>query len=88
MARTYKSETIMDRTQFGRKPCSNEFLEYQWRTCFRNGGANPKTHPIAEDEIRVCKDSFNLSLEEIKVKLEDYGFTYREDGYCEEGLYI
>lgn len=98
MARNYTSETLIlskkawhfakwfDRTQTGRKPLSNYWFEYTWNSCFRNGGANPATHPIADDEIRVDRNNFSLSLEEIKAGLTDYGFTYRQDGFITEGI--
>lgn len=100
MARNFTSETIIltkevweiaknwDRTQRGYKPLSNTFIERVWTQGFRNGGANPATHPIADNEIRVDRDSFYIDLEHIKAMLYNAGYTWREDGYIVEGIYL
>lgn len=100
MARNFTSETIIltkeawiaaknyDRTQRGYKPLSEAFIERTWNQCFRNSGANPATHPIAENEIRVDRDSFYLDLEHIKAMLVNAGLSWREDGYMVEGIYL
>ena len=100
MARKFTSETIIltkeawvvaknfDRTQRGYKRLSDTFIQCVWEQKFRNGGANPANYPIAENEIRVDCDTFYLDLEQIKAMLFNAGFTWREDGYIEEGFYI
>lgn len=100
MARNFKHETIIltkevwvmaknfDRTQRGYKPLSESFVERIWNQCFRNGGANPATHPIAENEIRVDRDTFYLDLEQIKAMIYNAGFSWREDGFIQEGIYV
>lgn len=100
MAREYKHETIIltkevwvlaknwDRTSRGFKPLSDTFVERVWTQCFRNGGANPATHPIADNEIRVDRDSFHFNLETIKAMLLNAGCTWREDGFVQEGIYL
>jgi hypothetical protein len=77
-----------DRTQRGYKPLSETFIERVWTQSFRNGGANPATHPIADNEIRVDRDSFSLDLEQIKAMIFNAGYTWREDGHIEEGFYM
>ena len=64
-------------------------LEQRWtRMRHRNGGASQEKHPITENEVRISKDSFNFSLEVIKSVLPAKGFTFREDGFIEEGCYM
>ena len=77
-----------DRTQRGYKPMSNTFIERVWTQGFRNGGANPTTHPISDNEIRVDRDTFCLDLEHIKAMLQNAGYTWREDGFVATGIYL
>ena len=97
--RKFKYETIIitkaawkfmwnyEREKHGFKPCTDEALDRIWvRIAFRNGGANSKTHPISDDEIRVDPDSFNLGFMNVKRTLTENGFTFREDGFAEVGI--
>jgi hypothetical protein len=76
------------RTSRGFSEAKEEWLEKQWNRAFKNGGANPATHPIAENEIRVEHGSFLMSLDDIKSTLKSNGFEYRQDGFIMEGFNI
>lgn len=78
-----------ERELHGFNPISNEQLDKIWgKITLRNGGANPKDFPIAENEIRVDKDTFNCKWENVKVTLSESGFDYRKDGFTETGTYL
>ena len=78
-----------EREVYGYKPCSDAQLENIWgRICSRNRGANPATHPIAENEVRVDCDTFNMRFENVKSELVANGFQYRKDGFVAEGFYM
>ena len=79
-----------DRVDRGFEPLSQERLDDVWnRRCVnKNRGANPKTHPIAENEIRIDKDTFSIKWETVKSLLKDNGYKYRQDGYIVEGIYL
>jgi hypothetical protein len=72
----------------GFSEAKGEWLEKNWARKFRNGGANPKTHPIAENEVRIEHGDFLMKIEEIKSVLKDTGFEYRQDGFIQEGMNI
>lgn len=74
------------REKVGCKMPSPEFIERSWKRAMRNLGANPATHPIAENEIRVEHGSFCMTIEEIKALLKNGGFEYRQDGFAAEGF--
>lgn len=76
------------RTSRGFQELKDEWLEKMWERAFKNGGANPKTHPISEDEIRIERDSFLMKIEEVKLLLSKNGFSYRQDGFIQEGMNI
>lgn len=96
--RKFTSETIIltkeawvliknwERVSHGYKKLSDTFIDRVWSQCFRNGGANPATHPISDNEIRVDRESFSISLEEVKAELEKAGYGYRQDGFIVEGF--
>lgn len=96
--REFKHETIIAtkeawkflenyyRTSRGFKEAKDEWLEKMWAKKFRNGGANPKTHPIGENEVRIEHSDFLMKIEEIKSVLKDNGFSYRQDGFIQEGM--
>ena len=99
--RNFKSETIIikkdtwkvvrnyDRTRQGFSELSDDALEKSWsKLQWRNGGANPMIYPIANDEIRISKDSFTMSMDTIKSLLTSNGFDYRVDGFIVEGIDI
>ena len=98
--RKFTSETIIltkeawvliknwERASHGYKKLPDSFVEHVWAQAFRNGGANSATHPISDNEIRVSRDSFSISLEEVKAELEKAGYGYRQDGFIEEGFDI
>ena len=66
-----------DRVKGGYSELKDEQLEKVWS----------KTHPIAENEIRVENDSWNtFRIEEAKQKLTENGFAYRQDGFVAEGI--
>lgn len=46
-----------------------------------NDGANPETHPINDNEIRIDKECFSIELDKIKNLLNENGFGYRQDGF-------
>ena len=77
-----------DRVKGGYSELKDEQLEKVWsKIYFKNGGAYSKTHPIAENEIRVENDSWNtFRIEEAKQKLTENGFAYRQDGFVAEGI--
>lgn len=58
------------------------------RLRFRNHGANSKTHPIADNEVRITRDSFCFSLEDIKTLLDIMNFEVRNDGFVVNCLYV
>lgn len=74
------------RTKRGFSEAKDEWLEKMWKRAFKNGGANPKTHPIAENEIRIEQDSFLMKIEKVKSLLKENGFNYRQDGFIQEGM--
>ena len=80
----------MERKKNGFKLLTNEQLDKLWLKIqdFRNIGANPATHPIKKNEIRIDKDSFNMKWNDVKQVLIDNGFKYREDGFVVEGMYM
>ena len=99
--RKFKHETIIversgweflrnkERVDRGYTPLTQEHLDKVWnRCCFKNGGANPQTHPIADNEIRIDRDSFSIKWEAIKSLLESNGFKHRQDGYEVEGMHL
>ncbi len=100
--KTFKHETIiinketwkfmrnLERRRGGFKLLNEEQLEKLWLKLkdFRNQGANPKTHPIDKNEIRVDKDSFNMKWDYVKQIIIDNGFEYRQDGFVVEGMYM
>ena len=53
---------------------------------FRNLGANPATHPIEENEIRVEHGNFCMTIEEVKSALTRGKFDFRQDGFVAEGF--
>ena len=99
--RTWTSETIIvnqtawkflknwDRTRRDYTALSDEALDKSWnRDEFKNGGASRKTHPIADNEIRIDGGSFAARLEVVKAILIENGFEFRQDGFVEEGIYL
>jgi hypothetical protein len=74
------------RTSRGFSEAKDEWLEKMWNRAFRNCGANPATHPIGENEIRIEHGSFLMRIDEIKILLTDNGFGYRQDGFIQEGI--
>ena len=86
---TWKFLKNYNRTSQGFSEMSDESLERFWnRLQWRNGGANSKTHPIAEDEIRIDRDTFSIRWDTIREFITDNGFAYREDGYIVVGINI
>ena len=79
-----------ERERHGFKAISDEQLNKIWAKIsdFRNGGANPKTHPISENEIRITKDTFNLRWDEVKEIIMNSNFSHRQDGFVAEGAYM
>lgn len=78
-----------NRINAGCTPLSQEQLEKAWdRIKYRNSGANPDTHPIAENEIRISPDSFGMRWDNVKFLLKENGFKQRQDGYEIEGFYL
>ena len=72
----------------GYSEAKDEWLEKIWKRKFRNGGANPKTHPISENEVRVEHSDYLMGLDKIKSLLKDNGFDYRQDGFIQEGINV
>lgn len=86
---TWKFLHNYHRTSQGFSELKDESLERIWgKHQWRNKGANSKTHPITEDEIRIDKDSFSIPWKTIKSLIVDNGFDYREDGFIAEGIHI
>lgn len=86
---TWKFLRNYDRTSQGFSELSEESLERIWgKILFRNGGANSKIHPIADEEIRINRDTFTVPWSAIGEFIADNGFTYREDGFVEVGINI
>lgn len=77
-----------ERESKGYKKISPEWLEKCWQRALRNEGANPQTHPISSDEIRIYKDCFSYDWNEVKNLLNEKGYGYRQDGFVIEGFYI
>ena len=101
MIREFKNETIIitkeaffflkneDRRKAGCSIFNDEQLEKWWaRMRYRNGGASNEKHPISDNEVRISKDSFNFRFEQVKEMLKANGFTFRQDGFIEEGFYM
>lgn len=77
----------LDRTTRGYSELSEEQLERSWnRIPYRNNGANPDTHPIADDEIRIDKGHFGFPLERVKEIIREQQFEWRRDGYTINGI--
>ena len=77
-----------NRTMRGFTVLTDEQLEKSWnKICMKNLGANPKTHPIEDNEIRISRDCVSIKFEIIKSMLKDEGFGYREDGFIQEAIY-
>ena len=57
-----------NRKKAGCDPLNQEQLERVWARVsrFRNNGASYEKHPIAENEIRIMRGSFNFTLEQMK----------------------
>ena len=51
-----------------------------------NGGANPATHPVDENEIRIDRNSFDIKWDKVKQILASKNFEYRQDGYVAVGF--
>ena len=45
----------------------DEWLESMWKKAFKNGGANPKTHPVSKNEIRIEHGSFLMKIDDIQI---------------------
>lgn len=75
-----------EREKRGFKKLSDTFIERMWTNGFRNAGANPATHPIDENEIRLCECDYHFPY--VLKELEDAGFTWREDGFIQEYMNI
>ena len=99
--REYKNETLIitgeawkfltrhSAASRGFKNLTDERLDRLWdKHDFRNGGASRKTNPISDNEVRISRDSFAIKWDGIKQLLEDNGFSYRDDGFCENGCYL
>ena len=85
----WKFMSNFSRENGGFRPLPEERLEWIWKRIYiRNGGANPETHPIGEDEIRINRDTFNMSWEDVRQILNDSGFEYRQDGFIITGIYV
>lgn len=96
----FKAETIVitkeawlflrqeNRKKAGCAPLNQEQLEKAWTRVarFRNNGASYEEYPIADNEIRIMRGSFNFTLEQMKEKLKANGFTVRQDGFIAEGI--
>ena len=75
-----------EREKHGFAALSNEQLERIWsKIVSKNRGANPATHPISNDEIRIDKDTFNMKWEDVKETLSNNGHAVRDDGFVAEG---
>ena len=68
----------------------DEQLEKIWNSTkrYRNLGANPQTHPISDNEMRIEDGDFLCEFSEIKKLLRYNGFGYREDGFVVSGIDI
>lgn len=78
-----------NRKKAGCVSLNEEQLEKCWaRIRYRNHGANSEKYPIADNEIRIDCDSFNFRLEQVKEMLTANGYTFRQDGFIVEGIYI
>lgn len=75
-----------ERTREGFPELTERQIERIWNMAYRNGGANSKTHPIAEDEIRIDRDTFSIRWDSIREFITDNGFEYREDGCVVVGI--
>lgn len=78
-----------NRKRKGCQPIPEDKLENSWkRWSCRNGGASSKTHPIADNEIRITVDTFGIRCDKAKEILKEAGLTYRTDGFIEECIYL
>lgn len=77
-----------NRTMQGFTALNDEQLEKSWnRIRLKNLGANTKTYPIEENEIRIDRDCVSIRFELVKSILNNEGFSYREDGFIQEAIY-
>lgn len=84
---TWKFLWNYERKIGGCSELTDESLEIVWGYYVnRNHGANSKTYLIAEDEVRIHKDTFGIPLNTIKALIIDNGFSYREDEFIVKGL--
>lgn len=82
----------------GFRPVTDEMHEREWQYVThnnnRNRGANPVSHPIADNEIRIHPGYFgSIAWDDVKEMLADDGFAdggfgYRQDGYVIKGMCI
>ena len=101
MIKEFKHETIIitkeaffylkaeNRKKAQCSPLSEEQLEKAWeRIRYKNRGASMEKHPITDNELRISPDCFNFRFDQIKEMLTANGFTFRQDGFIEEGCYM
>lgn len=94
----FKNETIIvnkqgyfflknyNRQRKGFSLLDNEKLENSFKKIqYRNLGAG-QNYPLEQNEIRIEKYTFSMSIEEAKKLLEENGHTYRQDGFSATGI--
>lgn len=73
----------------GFRPVTDEMHERTWSKLNRNYCANPVSHPIGDDEIRIYPGCFEkIAWDEVKDMLIEGGLGYRDDGFRAKGMYI
>ncbi len=80
----------LDRKIGNFRPVTDEMHERTWSNLIsRNYCANPASHPISDNEVRIHPNSFErIAWDEMKNTLIEGGFGYRDDGFVAKGMYI
>ena len=79
----------LNRTTQGYSELTDEQLDRIWdNTTIKNNGANPKTHPISENEIRIDDYMFSIKWDKIKEIIYKNNLEWRKDGFMLTGIDI
>lgn len=83
----WKFLRILNRKIGNFRPVTDEMHERTWLNLNRNYCANPASHPIEDNEVRIYPGYFDkIAWGEVKSMLIDGGFGYRDDGFRAKGM--